>query len=29
VRDASVREGAYVIFNEAFVQLLVNRGLRP
>ena len=29
VRDATVREGAYVIFNEAFVQLLVHRGLKP
>jgi len=29
VRDACLREGAYVIFNEAFIQLLVNRGIRP
>ena len=29
VRDATSREGAYIIYNEGLVQLLVNRGLRP
>ncbi|MFM7743287.1 MAG: hypothetical protein ACKO8X_07335 [Verrucomicrobiota bacterium] len=29
VRDASAREGAYVVFNDAFIQLLINRGIRP
>ena len=29
VRDATGREGAYIIYNDGLVQLLVNRGLRP
>ena len=29
VRDASLREGAYIIYNEGFVRLLVGRNLRP
>jgi len=29
VRDATAREGAYIIYNDGLVQLLVNRGLRP
>jgi hypothetical protein len=28
VRDATAREGAYIIYNDALIQLLVNRGLR-
>lgn len=28
VRDATSREGAYIIYNEGFIQLLVNRGIR-
>jgi hypothetical protein len=29
VRDATSREGAYIIYNDALIQLLVNRGIRP
>jgi hypothetical protein len=29
VRDATAREGAYIIYNDALIQLLVNRGIRP
>ncbi len=29
VRDAVMREGSYVIYNEALIQLLVTRGIRP
>ncbi|MEY4133247.1 MAG: YacP-like domain, partial [Verrucomicrobiota bacterium] len=28
VRDATAREGAYIIYNDALIQLLVNRGIR-
>ncbi len=28
VRDATSREGAYIIYNDALIQLLVNRGIR-
>lgn len=28
VRDATSREGAYIIYNDALIHLLVNRGLR-
>jgi hypothetical protein len=29
VRDACTRQGAFTLSNEAFVRLLVGRGLRP
>ncbi|MFM9001280.1 MAG: hypothetical protein ACKORB_06605 [Opitutia bacterium] len=29
VRDAVAREGSYVIYTEALIQLLVARGIRP
>ena len=29
VRDATSREGAYIIYNDGLIQLLVNRGIRP
>ena len=29
VRDATSREGAYIIYNDALIQLFVNRGIKP
>ena len=29
VRDATGREGAYIVYNDGLVQLLLNRGLKP